>query len=307
MTRTLPTFFACAAAIAAAVVATISPVAPFVMEASAQDRCPAVAVVAARGSGQNFQVVPTRYAAGAPVSNGWEGETIRALLRTAEGRYAATHGGTSLMKDVDVIGLDPSYYPATYPAIPNPDIAVPDGLLPQARLVAALAIPAANVALGAANQFTESVSVGRDGVMRGIDDYQNRTGCAPQYVLMGYSQGAMVVAEHERELARRGQLAGVIYLGNPMTRAGDWSTVGVPGGGAGGMIGWSPINSVSVAATNNRVNYCLPQDGVCDTSAQTLRESSGNGGNHGRYFLAPSPWDDQVVDSFGSWVDQVRY
>lgn len=303
MTRSLPALFAF---LAAAVTAAVAPATIATPVAAAQDSCPAVAVVAARGSGQT-QVAPTSYSGGPRTSNGWEGETMRAMLRTAESRYAATHGGASLMKDVDVIGLDPSYYPAAYPALPDPNVPIPDGTLARARLAADLAIPAVNVTLAAAGQFTESVTAGRDGVMRGIDDYQNRTGCAPQYVLTGYSQGAMVVAEHERELARRGQLAGVIYLGNPMTRAGDWSTVGVAGGGAGGMIGSLPVNSVSVAATDHRVNYCLPQDGVCDTSEQTLRESQGNGGNHGRYFLAPSPWDNQVVDAFGSWVDEVRY
>ena len=47
--------------------------------------------------------------------------------------------------------------------------------------------------------------------------------------------------------------------------------------------------------------------GICDLSIATLRGAEGNGGNHGRYFLQPSPWDDQVSDSLGRFVDQVRY
>ena len=118
---------------------------------------------------------------------------------------------------------------------------------------------------------------------------------------------AMILLEHERELARRGQLAGVVYFGNPNTAPGDWSTVGVPKGGAGGMLGFLPFNTKTAAATRNRVNYCLPLDAVCDLSVQTLQASQATGGNHARYFRWWSQWDNQVADSFGRFVDQVRY
>ena len=143
--------------------------------------------------------------------------------------------------------------------------------------------------------------------MQAINDYEASSGCRPGYILIGFSQGAMVLLEHEKELAARGQLAGVVYLGNPNTAPGDWSTVGVGGGGAGGVLGALPFNSKTAAGTGNRVNYCLPLDGICDLSIATLRGAEGNGGNHGRYFLQPSPWDDQVSDSLGRFVDQVRY
>lgn len=83
--------------------------------------------------------------------------------------------------------------------------------------------------------------------------------------------------------------------------------MGVAGGGAGGILGALPFNTRTAAATENRVNYCLPLDGVCDLSVATLKGAEGNGGSHGRYFLAPSPWDEQVADSFGRFVDQLRY
>ena len=74
------------------------------------------------------------------------------------------------------------------------------------------------------------------------------------------------------------------------------------------MLGWLPFNSRSAAGTTNRVNYCLPLDGVCDLSVQTLEGSARhNGGSHGRYYLWPSQWDNQVSDSFGRFVDQRRY
>ena len=284
----------------------LSPAAP---EAQAQHRCPSVAVIAARGSGQNTQVYRTNYSPEAPwVSNGWEGETIRAFLRHAENRYRATHGGASLMKDVEVIGLEPHYYPAAYPDYTVPTVPTPATVLQALMIGAEYAVPVLRMARGAADEFTDSVRTGRSGVIRQINDYEAATGCRPSYVLSGYSQGAMILLEHERELARRGQLAGVVYFGNPNTAVGDWSTVGVPAGGAGGMLGWLPFNTRTAAATQNRVNYCLPLDGVCDLSRQTLEGSAQfNGGNHGRYYLWPSQWDNQVSDSFGRFVDQVRY
>ena len=296
-----------ATAVATAVTATVTPVAP-VQEAEAQTRCPAVAVIAARGSGQNSQIYPTRYSGGAAwTSNGWEAETIRAFLQHAERRYAATHGGNSLMKDVEVIGLEPRYYPATFPEYDVPEVAVPSTLLQALGLAVQWASPMFMMARTAANQFLDSVKIGRGGVMQMVNDYERATGCRPKYILSGYSQGAMILLEHERELARRGQLAGVVYFGNPNTAAGDWSTVGVAGGGAGGILGALPFNTKTAAATRNRVNYCLPLDAVCDLSRQTLEASRPTGGNHARYFRWSSRWDNQVSDAFGRFVDQVRY
>lgn len=296
-----------AVAFVTAVVATVSPVAP-TQEANAQHRCPAVAVVAARGSGQNKEVYPTRYSWGAPwTSNGWEGETIRAFLHHAERRYQNTHGGNSLMKDVEVIGLEPRYYPATFPEYDVPEVAVPGTLLQALGLAIQWANPVLMTARRASNEFLDSVRVGRGGVMQMVNDYERATGCHPKYVLSGYSQGAMILLEHERELARRGQLAGVVYFGNPNTAPGDPSTVGVAGGGAGGMLGMLPFNTKTAAATPHRVNYCLPLDAVCDLSVQTLRASQPTGGNHARYFRWSSRWDNQVSDSFGRMVDRVRY
>ena len=296
-----------ATAIATAVTATLSPVAP-TPEADAQTRCPAVAVIAARGSGQNTQIYRTKYSWAAPwTSNGWEGETIRAFLQHAERRYAATHGGNSLMKDVEVIGLEPRYYPATFPEYDVPSVAVPSTILQALALALQYANPVWMMARRVATEFVDSVQIGRTGVMQMVNDYEHRSGCRPKYILSGYSQGAMILLEHERELARRGQLAGVVYFGNPNTAEGDWSTVGVPAGGAGGMLGFLPFNTKTAGATPNRVNYCLPQDSVCDLSIQTLQASQPTGGNHARYFRWPSRWDNQVSDAFGRFVDQVRY
>lgn len=294
-------------AVVAAITAVISPVGP-TPEADAQHRCPAVALVAARGSGQNDQIYRTRYSTQAPwVSNGWEGQTIRAFLHHAEGRYRATHGGNSLMKDVEVLGLEPRYYPAVYPEYSVPNVIAPSTVMQALGLAVQYTVPVLRMAMRAGNEFLDSVQVGRTGVMAMINGYERSTGCRPKYILSGYSQGAMIMLEHERELARRGQLAGVVYFGNPNTAPWDPATVGVAGGGAGGILGFLPFNMKTAAGTRNRVNYCLPLDGVCDLSVQTLRASQGNGGNHGRYFIWPSRWDNTVSDRFGRFVDQVRY
>lgn len=294
-------------AVAAACALVVGLVAPAAPQAQAQQQCPAVVVVAARGSGQNSQVWPTWYSNQARwASNGWEGETIRAMLHTVEARYRATHGGASVMKDVYVLGLDPRDYPATFPDYYVPDVAQPSNAQQIVGLVATWARPMFSMALSAANQFHYSVQTGRRGVMNAINGYEANSGCRPSYILAGFSQGAMVLAEHEKELAKRGQLAGAVYMGNPMTAKNDPFTVGNTTG-AGGPLGWTPNNTIGSRGTNNRVNYCLPRDGVCDTSVSTLQASRGNGGDHGRYFIWWSQWDAQVADAVGSWVDQIRY
>ena len=272
--------------------------------AQAQEQCPAVVAVAARGSGQNTNISPTWYG-GARPSNGWEGESIRAFLQASEQRYKATHGGNSLMKDVHVLGLGPNVYPATYPEYEVPDVAAPETVLDALRIVYRYAAPVVNTAVSAMGQFRYSVETGQAGVMQAINHYEATTGCKPGYVLIGYSQGAMILAGHEKELANRGQLAGVVSFGSPMTNRNDPTTVGVPG--ASGILGDMPNNSVAAKGTNNRINYCLPADGVCNATVGTLRASEGNGGNHGRYFLRQSQWDAQVADAFGRFVDQRRY
>ncbi|MDO5031081.1 cutinase family protein [Corynebacterium sp.] len=301
ISRIARSFAATAAAAAAVLTAAIVPQTLTAPEAQAQE-CPAVVVVAARGSGQNNQVYPTSYSnQGGRASNGWEGESIRAMLHNAEARYQATHGGNSLMKDVYVLGLEPQYYPATYPQYSVPNEKVPTTAAEVMRLAVQYANPVINMAVSAANQFMYSVQTGNRGVMGAISNYEASTGCRPQYILSGYSQGAMIIANHEQELARRGQLAGVVTFGNPLTKSGDPSVVGVQG--AGGPMGFLPQPRANV----NRVDYCLPLDAVCDLSANTLYAARPTGGSHGQYFFVNNQWDNQVYDSIGRFVDQVRY
>lgn len=134
---------------------------------------------------------------------------------------AGAHNGASLMNDVEVIGLEPRYYPAASPVFDTPEVAVPATLAQAVGLAAQHAVPVLQTARDVGGQFRDSVNAGRVGVMQAINDDEASSGCHPEYMLTGYSQSAKVLLEHERELARRGQLAGVISLGNPNTAAGD--------------------------------------------------------------------------------------
>ena len=144
-----------------AVTATIVPAAPKRAEARA---CPAVAVIAARGSGQP-NIGRTSYAQSPWVSNGWEGEHIRAFLRTSENRYRATHGGKSLMNSVEVLGLGPEYYPAFAPEYHGTVPALPRTLAQTLNLVGIYALPLFNMGVQAARDFISSVGTGRAGVI----------------------------------------------------------------------------------------------------------------------------------------------
>ncbi|MGV0361411.1 cutinase family protein [Corynebacterium minutissimum] len=295
-----------ASSVAAAVMAVSALVIPQTATAPAahaDEHCPAVVFVAARGSGQNSQIYPTQYSnQGGRASNGWEGESIRAMLRNAESHYQATHGGNSLMKDVYVLGLEPKYYPATFPEYTVPNVGLPSTAAQALGVVLQYAKPVMNTAVSALDQFSHSVETGKRGVMSAINDYEGATGCHPQYILSGYSQGAMVIASHEKELANRGQLAGVVTFGNPLTRKNDPSVVGNTQG-AGGPMGFMPYPR----ATGNRVDYCLPLDAVCDLSVGTLYAAEPTGGSHGQYFFTHHEWDYQVYDSIGRFVDGVRF
>ncbi|MHA2789552.1 cutinase family protein [Corynebacterium sp. S7] len=271
-----------------------------------QQRCADVAVVAARGSGQNTHIYPTQYSVeDSRASNGWEAENIRAFLHLSEARYKETHAGESLMKGVDVIGIDDTTYPANPQEADMPDLESEESIMEELARIVGPGPSIIDELPSLAISMVESFTQGHTGVIGEIDAYEAETGCAPSYILIGYSQGASILQGQERELADRGQLAGVLYFGNPMTNYQDPAMVGVENG-AGGFLGNTPWNSITTAATDNRLNYCLPIDLVCDTSVEILVASATTPGVHANYFLEESPWDDHVADTFGQWVDAAR-
>lgn len=270
------------------------------------DRCPEVTVLAARGSEQNDQIVPTRYSESAPwVSNGYEAQNLRAFLQFAESRYLA-RTGESLMDDVAVLALDEAVYPA---ALPLPALAEEgEELAPAetARRLHALSreTQAHVLADTAVTGFLTSLESGIRGVGDVLADYEAGTGCQPDYLLLGYSQGSIVLTEQERELYDAGRLVGAIYLGNPLLTAGHPSTVGQ--GRGGGLLGPVAAHLDTTAPTPNRINHCRAGDFVCDTSLEAAADALGSGGGeHLTYYLDGKVDEGEaaVADAFASWVE----
>lgn len=268
--------------------------------------CPEVAVVTARGSEQNDELTPMRYAPDSRwESNGYEAENISGLIATAAARHLEVTG-EELMTNVPVIGLDNSVYPA---AMPLPEL-IQDGEDVDAAVFAQRASSVLSsrspVEIGstAAGAFDDSLRRGVSGTPGYLQAWEEATGCAPDYVLVGYSQGAMVLTAVEKQLAEQGRLRGVIYMGNPLLRPGDPSIVGkrvVSGGMAQAVRDRWPRESEE----SPRINYCLPKDIVCDLSPETVAGQFGaKGGTHPEYYAQDSddPSAGLVADTFAQWV-----
>lgn len=272
--------------------------------------CPEVAVVAARGSEQNMDLEPTRYVDGSIwESNGYEASVISALLTDAEARHVDATG-ESLLRDVPVLALDESVYPA---ALPLPVI------VEEGEEIAALELasrvnrllretPLPTIAEEAATGFLASMRAGVNGTVPRIQEWEKTTGCAPQYLLVGYSQGALVLTAQEQELAEAGRLAGVLYLGNPLLTPDDPSAVG--GAASGGLLRAVPAEVQRTASGVPRINYCLAGDFVCDTSLDALTSAASHGGvgRHEAYFTAEDAdaTDAVVAERFASWILQAQ-
>lgn len=249
--------------------------------AEPQQECPEVVVLAARGSEQNADLEPTSYSDASPwVSNGYEAGNIRAFLRFTEARHLA-ETGESLLADVHVLALDGTVYPAS---LPLPAIAEPGEELDAAQTSSRLGgilreTPAHVIARDAFDGFVGSLHSGINGTMGYIDAWEAGTGCRPGYLLVGYSQGAMVLLAQEQELARRGQLAGSFYFGNPLHAL------------------------HALASESGAVHYCADGDVVCHPTSSAGQAALGDGGGvHGLYFLdadgEPTEVEVHVADRF---------
>ncbi len=276
-----------------------------VRDEAGADRCPEVAVVAARGSEQNHDLQPTGYGPQAPwVSNGFEAETLRGFLLFAEQRHLE-RTGESLMADVPVLALDDTVYPA---ALPVPELAAEGeeigGVEAARRLNGVLAeTPAHRIVDNAATQLVDSVGASLTGIRATLAGYEASTGCRPGYLLLGFSQGAFVLTLQEQWLHGADRLAGVIYLGNPLLAPGDRGIVTHPV--RGGVFRQMPPRLRLGAPTDKRLNYCLPGDFICDVDAGAVVTAlTSHGGVHNEYFLpgAASEADVMVVDQFASWL-----
>lgn len=250
-------------------------------EASAQDRCPAVVLIAARGSGQNggYEWTPTQYGASGWVSNGREGSTIRSFLHHTEAVHQRDTGD-SLFTNVQVIGIDERAYPANFP---ENDFRQPTNIREALTEVTERAVPKAQA-------FLHSVTVGRVGAEATVRGYEATTGCHPKYLLVGFSQGAAVITKLESTLAREGKLAGAVYLGSPYTSANDPHRFGT-GLSGNGVLSMSPSNQMRIRSNDRRIEYCVQGDVWCDFNGQKVaNQSVDNPWGHNQYYVGNTPF-----------------
>lgn len=264
-------------------------------------QCPELVVLVARGNndaGGDF--APRRY--GGPTgrqSNGHESQRVGDFLEFIEQRYRDTHDGEWLLADVQVYGLSEQFYPAD---IPIPEIKDDSDVL-------TLLSSAGDLTQDVVSGIRRMVTVGAAGARAGIEDYEQRTGCAPHYLLFGYSMGTMVLAPQERWLAERGRLAGAVYVASPFQVGGHSPVAGVSSTSTG-LLGHLPPPLRPEAGTANRAYYCLPDDPVCDPSPRALDRAlaEDEGGPHAHYFRdLTGPGVAALADTMGGWIDRTRH
>jgi hypothetical protein len=217
--------------------------------------CPATVILAARGSEEND--VYDDPAVDGPVaahSNGWEGDTLHRFLTFA----ATVHPDlfTSGAGDVYVLGVDADHYPARLP-LPGKGEQI---TLPSL--------------VDGAVQFSESFTRGIPGTGAAVQEYEAASGCRPDYITLGYSQGEAVLLPTQHDLAGQGRLRGVMAFGNPLQRVPQAVPAGVP-----------------------TESWCAPLDVVCDTSPASVVDAltdDDDAGTHADYFK------DTVADPAGA-------
>lgn len=208
-----------------------------------QEDCPSVVALAARGSEENTVYAPS---AANGYSDGHEGDTINRFLSYT----TAVHPELFADGDRSVLTVDAERYPARFPvgeAGEDPD---PATIVNGVRL------------------FIDSMARGLPGGIDTVEEYERASGCTPDYVGLGYSQGVAVLAPVQHQLAAEGRLRGSVYFGNPFQPAPELI-------GSGAMTGL-PTHS-----------YCVTDDFACDLNPRTVMialEDDQDAGPHASYF-----------------------
>ncbi|MFH0412485.1 cutinase family protein [Corynebacterium sp. L4756] len=264
----------------------VGTVSPGAQAAPTEQECPETVVLAARGSDQNEEYGeyfgPQRYSSYAEESNGFEGPNFTALFHHVEQRHPGT------MDNVYVLALDDQQYPAEMGLPPLADEG--EDLTPAETLQRAVAIvqeyPVGDMVHTVTFGFIDSLRTGMDSAPQVVEEYEASTGCSPNYVVAGYSQGALVTTSVENYLADTGRLAGAVTIGN-FLHSYPW------------LMDRAPLPK------DKRVDYCVDGDFLCDFSLEAANDALSNKAEvHASYFLKePTAQDIQVIDEVAALLN----
>ena len=248
--------------------------------AAPEQTCPDTVVLAARGSDQNEDYGeyfgPQVYSEQAEPSNGYEGPNFTALFHQVEQRRPGT------MDNVYVLALDEEEYPANMDLPPLAEDG--ENIGPIELVQRAVGIvqqrPIHELMYSVTFGFMDSVRSGMINAPRVVGEYEATTGCNPNYVVAGFSQGALVTTSVEKYLANTGRLKGAVSIGNPLHKY-PW------------------VMERASLPEGKRVDYCLNGDFVCDFSLEAASDAlSTKAERHASYFLnEPTAQDIRVIDA----------
>lgn len=251
-----------------------------VAPAGAQEACPKVVAIAARGSDQNADkgefVGAQLY--GARTSTGYEGKNLAGFFHLVDARHPG------LMDDVYVLALDEQTYPAAMglPPLAQEGEDLTPEMVAQRLGHILVTYPFPELARRATVGAVESVWRGMHRAPEAVAAYERASGCRPRYIAVGFSQGVVVNKGLERQIP----LDGAVAIGNPLQ----------PGTG---MVSWLPLPGADI----RRVSYCLDTDFVCRLNGENaMRAAETKARDHASYFVQPRPQDEKIADTFAEWV-----
>lgn len=211
--------------------------------AAPEQTCPDTVVLAARGSDQNEEhgeyFGPQLYSENSEPSNGYEGPNFTALFHQVEQSYPGT------MDSVYVLALDEKAYPASMDLPPLAEEGEKIGPIEMVQRAVGIVqqYPIHEMIHSVTFGFIDSVRSGMINASKVVENYEATTGCNPNYVVAGFSQGALVTTSVEKYLANTGRLEGAVTIGNPLHKY-PW------------------VMKRAALPEGKRVDYCLNEDFV---------------------------------------------